>query len=97
MEPGLQSAPHVLHILVGLHLDLRLSPLNAIVDITGNEVAEEKRIGSLGPVLRVDSNQETVYDIGLVEFNGSDEMPPAERKQAPLAAFLQGVGKRGAS
>ena len=92
MNPSFQSPPHALHVLIGFHLDLGLSPFNTIMNVTWNEVAEKKRISSLGSIIWVYTNQEAVYDIGLVELDSLDEMPPTEWEQASHSTFLQGVG-----
>ena len=43
----LEILPLSLHLLVGLHLDMRLAPLEAILLISGDEVVKEESVGAL--------------------------------------------------
>ena len=56
---------------------------------------EEQGVGAFSSVFRQDAYQQEVDDIGLVELQGTDDMPPAKGEKASVVTFLQGLGERG--
>ena len=66
-----QWSPLSLHRRIGLHLHLRLSPFDAILLIDWYQISKEKRIGTLGTILRKDSDQQEIDNLGLVELDGT--------------------------
>ena len=74
----LQILPLALHLLVGLHLDIRLAPLEAILLIAGDKVVEQQSIGTLLLIFRQEPYQHQVKTLCLVELQGTQTMPPAK-------------------
>ena len=66
-----QWSPLSLHCRIGFHLHLCLSPLDAVLLIDRNQVGKEERIGTFGTILRKDTDQQEIDDLGLVELNGT--------------------------
>ena len=88
-----QWSPLPLHCRIGLHLHLRLSPLDAILLIDRNQVGKEERIGTFGTILRKDADQQEIDNLGLVELDGTQEMPPSEWQHSASMALLQSDGQ----
>ena len=80
---------------IALHVHMTLAPLEAVLLIDGYQGVEKQGIGTLGTVFGQHTDQEQIDDIRLMELQGADDMPPAERQEATLAALLQGFGQRG--
>ena len=66
-----QWSPLSLHCRIGFHLHLCLSPLDAVLLIDRNQVGKEERIGTFGTLLRKDTDQQEIDDLGLVELDGT--------------------------
>ena len=64
----LQILPLALHLLVCLHLYIRLAPLETIGLITGNEIVEQQGVSALLLVLWQDAYQHQVDTFGLMEL-----------------------------
>ena len=75
-----ESPPLALNTLVAFHLDLAFTPFEAIVDVAGNEVGEEKSVGTLGAILRENAKEQQVDALRLMELTRTENMPPAERQ-----------------
>ena len=95
----LQILPLALYLLVGLHLDIRLAPLEAILLIDGDEVVEQQGIGTLLLVFGQNTDEHQVEALGLMELQSLQTVPPAKGPQASVLTFLQGarhIGNRDA-
>ena len=87
----LQVLPLALYFLVGLHLYIGLTPLEAIFLVDRDEVVEEQGIGAFLLVFGQDADEHQVETLRLVELQGTQAMPPAEGPQASVLALLQGT------
>lgn len=87
----LQCTPLALHTAVALHLHLRFSPFEAIINVSWDQISEEQRVGSFGAVFGTEADEQQVHAIGLMEFSRSEHMPPAKWQQATPMALLHGV------
>ena len=88
---ALQILPLALYLLVSFHLYIGLAPLEAVLLIDGDEVVEEQGIGTLLLIFRQDAYQHQVDTLRLMELQGAQTVPPAERPQATVLTFLQGA------
>ena len=68
---AVEILPLALHMVVCLHLHMRLAPFEAILNITRNQVGKQQGVGSLVAVFRQYSHQQEVYDLGMSELQGS--------------------------
>jgi hypothetical protein len=66
----------------------------AVLLVPRNQVGKEKRIGSLSTIFRKNTDEKEVNDVGLVLFDGSQHVEPAERQQSATAALSQGMSQR---
>ena len=64
----LQILPLRLYLVVGLHLNVGLAPLEAILLIPGNQIVEQQGIGALLLILGQDANEHQVQALSLVEL-----------------------------
>ena len=80
--------PLALYLTVGFQLHVGLTPLEAILLIPRDEVVEQQGVGSLLLVLGQDAYQHHIDTLGLMEFQRTETMPPAERPQASSVALL---------
>jgi hypothetical protein len=78
-----------LDFLVGLHLDIRLSPLEAILLIYRYQAVKQQGISAFGPILRQNAYEQEIDGISLMELQGTEDMPPAEGEESAFATFLQ--------
>ena len=74
---------------------MRLAPFEAVLLIDGDEVVEQEGVGALAAIFRKYTDEQTVYNVGLLELQGTDDMPPAERPQTTVTALLQSLCQRG--
>ena len=84
----LEIAPLALHVLVRLHLHLAFAPFDAIFVVPGNEVIEHECIDAFRAVLGQNANHLQVDDVGLMELQCAQHVPPAKGPQAAAMAFL---------
>ena len=84
----LQILPLALHLLIGLHLHIRLAPLEAILLVDGDEVVEQQGIGTLLLVFRQDADEHQIQALRFMEFQRLQTMPPAKGPQASVLALL---------
>ena len=91
----LKHLPLRLYSGVGLHVNMTLAPFEAVFLIDGYQVIEEQRISTFGSVFGQHTNQQHVDDVGLVELQSLDDVPPAERQQSAPMALLESLGQRG--
>ena len=82
-----------LHGSIIFHFHLCFSPLDSILLIDRNQVGKEQRIGTLSTVFRLDSDEQKVDNLGFMELDGAQQMPPAKRKQPAPMTLLQSSGK----
>ena len=91
----LQILPLRLHLLVGFHLDVRLTPLEAIFLVDRYEVIEQEGIGTFLLIFRQNANEHQVKTLCFVELQGSHAMPPTEGPETSVLTFLQGTRHAG--
>ena len=93
MYLAVEILPLSLNLHVGLHLDVGLSPLEAEALVARDEVVEEQSVGAFLTVFGQNAYEQKVYDVGLVELQRTQYVPPAEGEELS-AALLQGVCER---
>ena len=84
--------PLALNLIVGLHLHVGLTPLEAVLLVVRYEVVEEQCIGALLLILGQDAHQHHIDTLGLTELQRTQTMPPPERQKASSVTLLQGAG-----
>ena len=90
----LKHLPLRLYCGVGLHVNMTLAPFEAVFLIDGYQVIEEQRISAFGAVFGQHTYQQHVDDVGLVELQSLDDVPPAKGQQSAPAALLESLGQR---
>lgn len=84
MKDWIQDAPLSLHGSIIFHFYLCFSPLDSILLIDRNQVGKEQRIGTLSTVFRLDTDEQKVDNLGFMELDGAQQMPPAKGSSLPL-------------
>ena len=93
MQLVVEIGPLTLHLVIRLHLDMRLTPFDAILLIGWNEIVEKQGVGALGSIFGQDAHQQQVDNVGLVELQSTNDMPPTEGEQSTIMAFLKRLGQ----
>ena len=90
----LKILPLCLHGRIALHVDMGLTPFEVVLLVDGYEVVEKQGVGTFRAILRQHAYKQAVYNVGLLQIKGAEEMPPTKGQQTALAAFLQRTGQR---
>jgi hypothetical protein len=95
VKDWIQDAPLSLHGSIFFHFYLRFSPLDSILLIDRNQVGKEQRIGTLSTVFRLDTDEQKVDNLGFMELDSAQQMPPAKRKQPAPMTLLRALEREG--
>ena len=74
----IEILPLSLNGRIGLHVYMTLAPLEIVLLIDGYQVVEEQGVGTLGAILGQDAYEEQIDNVGLVELQSANDVPPTE-------------------
>ena len=89
MVYSLKVLPLSLYVFVCLHFYLAFSPLYSVALIPRYEVVEQQCVCAFLAVFGQHAHHLQVYDVGLMQLQSPQYVPPSERQQSSPAALLQ--------